>query len=140
MSKNFKVLKIDHIGIAVKNIKQSARLFDELLGMDSSKEEIVEAERVVVKKIAPKESISKLELIEGLYKDSVISKYVDKKGQGIHHIALEVDNIYNAIQYLDSNDINIIYKEPKLGSNNKLITFIHPSSASGILIELCQKQ
>ena len=140
MSKNFKVLKIDHIGIAVKNIKQSARLFDELLGMDSSKEEIVEAERVVVKKIAPKESISKLEFIEGLYKDSVISKYVDKKGQGIHHIALEVDNIYNAIQYLDSNDINIIYKEPKLGSDNKLITFIHPSSASGILIELCQKQ
>ena len=140
MSKNFKVLKIDHIGIAVKNIKQSGRLFDELLGMDSSKEEIVEAERVVVKKIAPKESISKLELIEGLYKDSVISKYVDKKGQGIHHIALEVDNIYNAIQYLDFNDINIIYKEPKLGSDNKLITFIHPSSASGILIELCQKQ
>ena len=140
MSKNFKVLKIDHIGIAVKNIKHSARLFDELLGMDSSKEEIVEAERVVVKKIAPKESISKLELIEGLYKDSVISKYVDKKGQGIHHIALEVDNIYNAIQYLDFNDINIIYKEPKLGSDNKLITFIHPSSASGILIELCQKQ
>ncbi len=140
MSKNFKVLKINHIGIAVKNIKQSARLFDELLGMNSSKEEIVEAERVVVKKIAPKESISKLELIEGLYKDSVISKYVDKKGQGIHHIALEVDNIYNAIQYLDSNDINIIYKEPKLGSDNKLITFIHPSSASGILIELCQKQ
>tara|TARA_Y100001970_G_C14214627_1_gene848912 strand:+ start:1216 stop:1638 length:423 start_codon:yes stop_codon:yes gene_type:complete len=140
MSKNFKVLKIDHIGIAVKNIKQSGRLFNELLGMDSSKEEIVEAERVVVKKVAPKDSISKLELIEGLYKDSVVSKYVDKKGQGIHHIALEVDNIYNAIQYLDSNDINIIYKEPKLGSDNKLITFIHPSSASGILIELCQKQ
>lgn len=140
MKKKFKVLKIEHVAIAVKDINKSKFIFEDVLGMDSFKKEIIENENVVVKKITGNDKISKIELLESTNPLSAVSKFIDKKGEGIHHIALEVDNIFNAIDYLKFRNCKLIYKEPKIGADNKLITFIHPSSLPGILLELCQKQ
>ncbi len=140
MKKKFKVLKIEHVAIAVKDINKSKIIFEDILGMNSFKKEIVENENVVVKKIAGNDKTSKIELLESTNPLSAVSKFIDKKGEGIHHIALEVDNIFNAIDYLKFRNCKLIYKEPKIGADNKLITFIHPSSLPGILLELCQKQ
>ena len=79
-----------------------------------------------------------IELLEPSDDSSLIESFLNKRGQGLHHIALEVDNIYNAIEYLEYNNIKMIYSQPQTGANNKLITFIHPSSTPGILIEICQ--
>jgi len=140
VKKKFKVLKIEHVAIAVKDINKSKFIFEDVLGMDSFKKEIIENENVVVKKITGNDKISKIELLESTNPLSAVSKFIDKKGEGIHHIALEVDNIFNAIDYLKFRNCKLIYKEPKIGADNKLITFIHPSSLPGILLELCQKQ
>ena len=137
MDKQFKILKIDHIAVAVKNIDNSTNIFT-LLGMDCQDVEHVDSEKVNVVKINPESHDHTIELLEPSDDSSLIESFLNKKGQGLHHIALEVDNIYNAIEYLEYNNIKMIYSQPQTGANNKLITFIHPSSTPGILIEICQ--
>ena len=137
MDRKFKILKIDHIAVAVKDINNSTNIFT-LLGMDCQDVEHVDNEKVNVVKINPESHDHTIELLEPSDDSSLIESFLDKRGQGLHHIALEVDDIYNAIEYLQSNNIKIIYDIPERGADNKLITFIHPSSTPGILIELCQ--
>ena len=138
MNKNFKVLKIDHVAIAVTSLKESSFLFN-LLGMNAEPIENVKNENVNVAKFHPNSNKDTIELLEPTDDLSTMKSFLDKKGEGLHHIALEVDNIYNAIEYLEKNNIKIIYKKPQIGANKKLITFIHPSSTPGVLIELCQR-
>jgi len=140
MHRNFEILNIEHVAIAVNDIMSSKLIFEEILGMDSSKVENVVNEKVNVLKISPKNNTSKVELIEPSDPLSPISKFLKTKGQGMHHIALEVDNIYNAIEYLKYKRIKLIYDSPNKGADNKLITFIHPSCSPGILIEICQNK
>ena len=138
MDRSFKILKIDHIAIAVDDLNTSKSLFD-LLGMNLCKVEEVESENVNVLKIHSEDIEHTIELLEPQNDNSVVKKFLSKNGQGMHHIALEVDNIENAISYLKSNNITLIYESPKIGADNKLITFIHPKDTPGVLIELCQK-
>ena len=138
MDRNFKILKIDHIAVAVDDLNTSKSLFD-LLGMNLSKVEEVESENVNVLKIHSEDIEHTIELLEPQNDNSVVKKFLNKNGQGMHHIALEVDNIQNAILYLKSNNITLIYESPQIGADNKLITFIHPKDTPGVLIELCQK-
>ena len=137
MDKQFKILKIDHIAVAVKNINNSTDIFT-LLGMNCQDVEHIGSEKVNVVKINPESHDHTIELLEPSDDSSLIKSFLNKRGQGLHHIALEVDNIYNAIEYLEYNNIKMIYSQPQTGANNKLITFIHPSSTPGILIEICQ--
>ena len=137
MDKQFKILKIDHIAVAVKDIDSSTNIFT-LLGMDCQDVEHIDNEKVNVVKINPESHDHTIELLEPSDDSSLIESFLNKRGQGLHHIALEIDNIYNAIEYLEYNNIKMIYRKPQTGANNKLITFIHPSSTPGILIEICQ--
>jgi len=129
--------KIEHIGIAVKNLQTSNLLFTSLFGKEPYKTEIVESEGVSTSffQVGP----NKIELLQGIEKESPISKFIDKKGEGIHHIAFEVDNIYKEIQRLKKEGFTMIHEEPKKGADNKLIAFLHPKSSNGVLIELCQE-
>jgi len=138
MERKFKILRIDHVAIAVSDLNASVPLFD-LLGMHSNPIESIDKEEVNVMKIFPDNKDHTIELLEPNTESSVIKKFLNEKGQGMHHIALEVDNIENAISYLKFNNINIIYESPQVGADQKLITFIHPKDTPGILIELCQK-
>jgi len=137
MNRNFKILKINHIAIAVNSNKLALNLF-KLLGMNIGNEEFIKNEKVNVVKVTPEDKAQAIELLEASDRSSVIKKFIDKKGEGLHHIALEVDNISEAINYLIDNNIKLIYNSPKIGADNKLITFISPKSTPGILIELCQ--
>ena len=137
MINKFKILKINHVAIAVNDNKTGLSIF-ELLGMDIGKTEFVKDERVNVVKIKTDEPGHAIELLEASDNSSVIKKYINKNGQGLHHIALETDNIKAAINYLEMNSIEVIYNPAKIGADNKLVTFISPKSTPGILIELCQ--
>jgi len=139
INKNFKILNIDHVAVATENIEILKFLFVDILGMNSSKKEYVKDEDVNVQKIFADNKDTVIELLESEEENSPINKYINKKGKGIHHIALTVDNIENAISYLKDKGISLVYDKPNLGSDNKLITFIHPQSSPGILVELCQK-
>ena len=137
MTKGFKILKINHVAIAVNNNRSGLSIF-ELLGMNIGKSEFVKNERVNVVKVKADDPGHTIELLEASDDSSVIKKYISKNGQGLHHIALETDNIKASISYLKINGIEVIYNPPKIGADNKLITFISPKSTPGILIELCQ--
>ena len=139
IKKTFKIISVDHVAVATKNIKTLENLFVNILGMDSSEKEYVVDENVDVVKIFSDSKSTAIELLEAKNKDSVIEKYIDSKGEGIHHIALNVDDIQNAINFLKSKGVHLVYEKPNLGADNKLITFIHPKSSPGMLIELCQK-
>ena len=130
------ILKIEHLGIAVKNAADSKSVFEKLLGAEAYKEEAVESEGV--KTIFYQLGESKLELLEATDPSSAISKYLDKNREGIHHLALAVDDIYAEIKRLKKEGFVFINETPKKGADNKLIAFIHPKSANGILLELCQ--
>ena len=129
--------KIEHIGIAVKNLQTSNLLFTSLFGKEPYKTEIVESEGVSTSffQVGP----NKIELLQGIVKENPISKFIDKKGEGIHHIAFEVGNIYKEIQRLKKEGFTMIHEEPKKGADNKLIAFLHPKSSNGVLIELRQE-
>ena len=137
MNRKFKILKISHIAIAVNNNNSALSLFN-LLGMNASAAEFVENEKVNVVKIKPENKDLSIELLEPSDEFSAVRKFIDKKGEGLHHIALEVDNIVEAINYLIDNNIKLVYNSPKRGADNKLITFISPKSTPGVLLELCQ--
>lgn len=129
--------KIEHIGIAVKDLEKSNKLFARLLGSDHYKIEEVANEGV--KTSFFKSGHSKIELLEASNPDSVIAKFIQKKGEGIHHIAFEVSDIVSEIARLKSEGFIVLNETPKKGADNKLVAFLHPKSANGVLIELCQE-
>lgn len=130
--------KIEHIGIAVKNIAQSDELFRKLLGVPAYKLEEVKSEGVKTSffKLGP----NKIELLEATSPHSPIARFIEKRGEGIHHIAIEVDNIEEEIDRLTREGFELISSMPKEGADNKLIAFLHPKSSGGVLIELCQEK
>lgn len=130
--------KIEHIGIAVKDIEQSDDLFARLLGKKPYKRESVESEGVLTSFF--ESGPNKIELLQATHPDSPIAKFIEKKGEGIHHIAFEVDDIHAELERLASEGFELIHKVPKDGADNKLIAFLHPKSTNGVLIELCQEK
>ena len=138
-NKKFKILNIDHVAVASTDSARLNALFVDLLGMNATPKEHVENEKVRVIKVFAEDQKTAIELVEPSDSSSTIRKFIDKKGAALHHIALTVDSIEKAIDYLKSKDIQLIYDIPKKGSDNKLITFIHPKSSPGVLIELCQR-
>ena len=139
IKKNFKILNINHIAVATENTDILKFLFSDKLGMSFKDKEYVSSENVNVVKIYPEDKKTAIELLEPTSESSKIKKFLANNGKGIHHIALTVDNISNAIQFMNENNIKLVYDKPQKGSDNTLITFIHPKSSPGILIELCQK-
>ncbi len=130
------MLRIDHIGIAVKNMADSNELFAKLLGEAHYKVENVESEKVATSFFHIGES--KIELLEASDPESPIAKFIEKRGEGIHHIAFEVDDIHAEIERLEKEGFIAINREPKRGADNKLVAFLHPKSSNGVLVELCQ--
>lgn len=131
------MLKIEHLGIAVKNIKESNELFAKLFGKAAYKMEKVESEHVSTSFFMMGES--KIELLEATDPNSPIAKFIEKKGEGLHHIAFEVEDIHAEMKRLKSEGFTLLSEEPKKGADNKLICFLHPKGTNGVLIELCQE-
>lgn len=129
--------KIEHIGIAVKSLKKSNELFSKLLGKSHYKSEEVKNEGVNTSFFKVGEN--KIELLEATNKDSPIAKFIDKKGEGIHHIAFDVEDIVSEIKRLKCEGFVLLNETPKKGADNKLVAFLHPKSSNGVLIELCQE-
>jgi methylmalonyl-CoA/ethylmalonyl-CoA epimerase len=129
--------KIEHLGIAVKNLEQSVSLYEKLLGVPCYKTEAVESEGVTTAFFKTGEN--KIELLEALHENSPIAKFLEKKGEGIHHVAFEVDDIYKEMERLKAQGFQLLNEEPKKGADNKLVCFIHPKTAGGVLVELCQE-
>ena len=131
------MLKIEHIGIAVESLVQSIPLFEKLLNTSCYKTEEVWSENVVTAFF--KQGETKIELLQSLTKDGVIKKYLEKKGEGIHHIAFEVEDIRAEIKRLKEEGFTLLNEEPKQGADNKIICFLHPKHTNNVLIELCQE-
>ena len=131
------LLKIEHIGIAVKSLEKSNDLLAKLFGKPSYKTETVEREGISTSFFKMGET--KVELLEATNNDSAIAKFIDKKGEGIHHIAFEVDDIVSEMKRLETEGFTMLSKEPMKGADNKLICFLHPKSTNGVLVELCQE-
>jgi len=131
-------MKLEHIGIAVQSLGVSDELFFKLLGKESYKKESVAREGVVTSFYAAGES--KIELLEASNEESPISKFINKKGEGIHHLAFSVQNIAEEVKRLKKEGFQFISEEPKEGADNKLVVFLHPKSTNGVLIELCQEK
>jgi methylmalonyl-CoA/ethylmalonyl-CoA epimerase len=132
------MLKIEHIGIAVKSLEESIPLFEKLLNTSCYKTEEVSGEKVNTAFFQKGET--KIELLESTTEDGVISKYIDKKGEGIHHIAFDVEDIYAEMSRLKSEGFILLNEQPKNGADNKLVCFLHPKSTNSVLIELCQEK
>ncbi|MCF8272962.1 MAG: methylmalonyl-CoA epimerase [Flavobacteriaceae bacterium] len=129
--------KIEHIGIAVKNLESSNQLFSKLFGETHYKTESVESEGV--KTSFFKVGSNKIELLEATNPESPIAKFIDKKGEGIHHIAFDVDDIVAEVKRLVGEGFVVLNETPKKGADNKLVVFLHPKTTNGVLIELCQE-
>ncbi len=130
-------LKVEHIGIAVKSIKESNALFFKLLGKGAYKEEKVESEGVLTSFFQVGET--KIELLEASREDSPIAKFIEKRGEGIHHIAYEVEDIVAEMQRLKNEGFTLLNEVPKQGADNKLVCFLHPKTTNGVLVEICQE-
>ena len=129
--------KIEHIGIAVKSLDISIPLFEKLLGSTCYKQETVETEKVNTAFFHSGES--KIELLEDSNQHGIINRFIEKKGEGVHHIAFAVKNIVEEVDRLKSAGFEFIQEEPKRGADNKLVCFLHPKGTNGVLIELCQE-
>lgn len=129
--------KIEHIGIAVRDLQKSNELFSKLFGKEHYKIEKVESEHVSTSFFMLGET--KIELLEASSPDSAIAKFIEKKGEGIHHIAYAVEDVLEEMKRLENEGFELLNKEPKKGADNKLICFLHPKSTNGILVELCQE-
>ncbi|WP_396217556.1 methylmalonyl-CoA epimerase [Flavobacterium sp.] len=129
--------KIEHIGIAVHNLENSNELFSKLFGQAAYKTEEVASEGVKTSffMCGP----NKIELLEATNEDSPIAKFLEKKGEGIHHIAFDVEDIYAEIERLKLEGFTVLNETPKKGADNKLVAFLHPKTTNGVLIELCQE-
>ncbi|MHC5200778.1 methylmalonyl-CoA epimerase [Myroides sp. LJL119] len=129
--------KIEHIGIAVKNLQESNLLFEKLLGAAPYKQETVESEGVSTSFFMT--GPNKIELLQATHENSPIAKFIQNKGEGIHHIAFEVEDIKKEIERLSNQGFTILNEIPKKGADNKLVAFLHPKTTNGVLIELCQE-
>ena len=129
--------KIEHIGIAVSNLEKANGLFSKLFDKEHYKIEKVESEGVITSFFKLGET--KIELLQASDENSPIKKFIDKRGEGIHHIAFEVDDIHSEIERLKGEGFSMVHEKPKLGADNKIIAFLHPKSTNGVLIELCQE-
>lgn len=129
--------KVEHIGIAVKTLADSVPLFEKLLKSQCYKTELVESERVNTAFF--KTGDTKIELLESIDENGVIAKFIGKKGESLHHIAFEVENIESEMERLKSEGFILLNEKPKKGADNKLICFLHPKSTNGVLIELCEE-
>lgn len=129
--------KIEHIGIAVNNLSKSVPLYELLLNTSCYKTEIVASEHVNTAFLKTGEN--KIELLEATDNDSAIAKFLEKKGEGIHHIAFAVDNLLEEMERLKANGFVLLNDVPKKGADNKMVCFVHPKNTNGVLIELCQE-
>lgn len=129
--------KIEHIGIAVKDLEAANEVYTKLFGTPPYKVEKVESENVSTSFFKVGES--KIELLEATSADSAIAKFIERKGEGIHHIAYAVDNITAEMERMRAEGFVVLNDEPKRGADNKLVCFLHPKSANGVLVELCQE-
>lgn len=129
--------KIEHIGIAVKDLSVSDDLYARLLGTACYKTEVVESEGVSTAFFLAGEN--KIELLEATNPESPIAKFIAKRGEGIHHIAFAVDDIHAEMRRLQAEGFTLLNAEPKRGADNKLVCFVHPKDANGVLVELCQE-
>jgi len=129
-------MHIDHIGIAVKNLDDAIDTYEKLLNSPCFKTEKVESEKVETAFFQTGES--KVELLGATEPDSVIAKYIEKRGEGLHHVAFEVDNIRAELKRLEAEGFTILNNEPKKGADNKWVAFVHPKDNNGVLVELCQ--
>lgn len=131
------MIRIEHIGIAVKHLGKAEALYAKLLGVAPYKRETVESEGVATSffQVGP----NKIELLESTRPDGPIAKAIEKRGEGMHHIAFEVADIHAEMQRLRNEGFTLLNEEPKRGADNKLVCFVHPKSANGVLVELCQE-
>jgi methylmalonyl-CoA/ethylmalonyl-CoA epimerase len=129
--------KIEHIGIAVKDLDISNALFEKLFGTPAYKAEVVESEGVTTSFFL--NGPNKIELLAATNPDSPIAKFIEKKGEGIHHIAFDVEDIVFEIARLQQEGFVVLNETPKKGADNKIVAFLHPKSTNGVLIELCQE-
>lgn len=130
------MLQIDHIGIAVKKLASSVPMFEKLLNSQCYKTELIESENLTTAFFKTGET--KIELLESTSEDGLIARFIDKKGEGIHHIAFEVADIYLEMERLKNEGFKLINETPKKGADNKIICFLHPKDTNSVLIELCQ--
>jgi methylmalonyl-CoA/ethylmalonyl-CoA epimerase len=131
------MLKVEHIGIAVKTLADSVPLFEKLLNSQCYKTERVESEKVNTAFFKP--GNTKIELLESIEENGVIAKFIEKKGESLHHIAFEVENIESEMERLKNEGFVLLNEKPKRGADNKLVCFLHPKSTNGVLIELCEE-
>jgi methylmalonyl-CoA/ethylmalonyl-CoA epimerase len=132
------MMRLEHIGIAVRKDQEAASLFARLLGTEAYKSEKVDSEGVNTTFFQL--SNTKLELLKSLSDDTAIDKFISKRGEGIHHLAFAVDDIQQEIQRLKAAGFTFVNETPKAGADNKLICFLHPKSTNGVLVELCQER
>lgn len=132
-----KIIRLEHLGIAVNDLDQANALFKVLFGKEHYKVEEVESEYVSTSFFQTGDS--KVELLESSSTESAIARYIEKRGQGMHHVAFEVEDIYASMEHLRNEGFQLLNDQPKHGADNKLICFIHPKSAGGVLVELCQE-
>lgn len=130
--------KIEHIGIAVRSLEASNRLFSKLLGKEPYKIETVESEGVRTSFFEV--GGVKIELLEAIRSDSPIAKFIEKKGEGVHHLAFAVNDIKESVSKREADGFAMINAQPKDGADNKLIAFLHPKSTNGVLVEMCQEK
>lgn len=131
------VNKVDHIGVAVKNLEETLKFYTDVLGMDLQGTEVVEQQKVKVAFLPIGDT--EMELLESTDKDGPIAKFVEKKGQGVQHIAYRVDDIEKSIEEMKAKGIRMIDEKPRYGAGGAKIAFLHPKSTHGVLVELCQR-
>ena len=134
---NFKILGIEHVAIAVSSLKEPSKVFGEILGIDNTSTEEVVDQKVVTDIFDT--GRGKVELLEATSDDSPISNFLEKRGNGVHHIAFLVDDLEIALKDLAESGIDLIDNSPRIGAEGMLIAFLHPKSTGGVLVELCQK-
>ena len=131
-------MKINHLGIATKGIDEALKFWGDALGLENVHTETVEDQKVRVAMLPIGDT--RIELLEATSEDSPIAKFIEKRGGGIHHIAVEVENIVESLAKLKTNGMRLIDETPRVGAENCLVAFVHPSSANGVLLELVQKK
>ena len=130
--------QIDHIGIGVKNLKETMKIYKDLLGLELIGEETIEEQKITLAKFLVGQV--KIELVQSAHPESAIGKFIEKRGEGIHHIAFRVDNIHKSLKELNAKGVNLIDKEPRIGAGGAKIAFIHPKNMNGVLIELLEEK
>jgi methylmalonyl-CoA/ethylmalonyl-CoA epimerase len=133
---NFSMNKLEHIGIAVADLEASEALFTKLLGVSPYKREVVESENVITSFFQVGDV--KIELLAATHEGSTIDKFIEKKGEGLHHLAFEVDNLEESLTEKANSGFDLIHTQPKPGADGKIIAFLHPKSTNSVLTEMCQ--